>query len=356
MIKSIHILIGFLIAFSINAITVSADVDKKTVKLIFSLDQGFGNGVVIHNDQIAIRRIIKTLNPLTKKYSVYLLLNPHIKNKEYVENTFETLKKYNMPFVLDVYTSDSYTLGSGADHNAPYDASHALSVSLDYLNAVKEKYGKLFAGIRFMEVFGQDFTVRCIKTTNPEWGRPTEIIPEDNVFSPERAEMFIKFASENDMFVQWADFHWYNAASYDVIQKSYEMEVMKLISKYPNIITITYNNNEPLEDSVPKLNTWHQVVEGFTLNGNASYGLSDQSWIRSDHMSTSSQEIINWAENALKHNCKLIQFEPVWYFFNLPVGTFGYEKFAHEPKWKLRGYGTQNYYQLQKSLLSHCMD
>lgn len=333
----------------IQAAAISTTESK--VKLIFSIDQSFGNGIVVQNDQVAARRIIRALEPLKGKYDVFVLLNPEVKDKSRLENTLNTLKKMKMPFVLDVYTSDSYTLGSCTEINEPYDSSHALSISMEYLAKIKSKYGKYLAGLRFMEVFGQDFTVRAIKTTNPEWARPAEKLPSDNVFQGKYAEQFIKFAEENKMFVQWADFHWYTAASWDAPQKEYEKIVKDLLKKYPGVVTITYNNNEPLEQSVPKLDTWSEIVKGFTKDDDAGYGLSDQSWIRGDHMKTAPEEIAAWAESALRKGCKLIQFEPVWYFFKLPIGTFEFNSYSNKPEWKDRGMGTNNFDLLKNNLL-----
>ena len=39
-------------------------------ELIFSLDQGFGNGIVVHDDQVALTRIIAALKPLQSRYEV----------------------------------------------------------------------------------------------------------------------------------------------------------------------------------------------------------------------------------------------------------------------------------------------
>lgn len=347
-----YIIAPLLLLAGINSYAAqSAFSSGEKVKLIFSLDQGFGNGVVIQNDQLAIRRIVRTLNPLKKRYEVFLLLNPQIGDKRKLENSLTTLSNLGMPFMLDVYSSDSYTLGSGSPGNAPYDSSHALSISMDYLARLKSKYGKRLAGLRFMEVFGQDFTVRAIKTTNPEWARPTEKLPLDNVFQPRYAEQFIKFAHDNKMFVQWADFHWYSAASWDAPQKDYEKDVVRLLKRYPGVVTVTYNNNEPSEQSVPKLDSWHAIVKGFAKDGAAGYGLSDQSWIRGDHMNTAPEEIISWAKSALDKRCKLIQFEPVWYFFKLPMGAFELSSFSSLPEWKDRGTGTNAYRLLEEFLL-----
>ncbi|MHB1000184.1 MAG: hypothetical protein ACYC27_13145 [Armatimonadota bacterium] len=337
---------------AITMVDAAPVIDKTKTTLVFSLDQGFGNGVVIQNDQVAIRRIVMAVKPLRKHYNVCMLLNPQTANKKYLTNTLDTLVKYQMPFVLDVYTSDSYTLGSCTTHNAPFDCTHALSISMDELSKLKVKYGKCLAGLRFMEVFGQDFTVRAIKTTNPEWARPAEKLPEDNVFQVKYAEQFIKFAKENGMFLQWADFHWYGAASWDAPQKVYDEQVSELLRKYPGVVTVTYNNNEPNEDSVKKIDSWHKYVEGFVKDGAAGYGLSDQSWLRKDHFACPPEDIIKWADSALSHRCKLIQFEPVWYFFKLPLGSFELNDYKSDPKWADRGGPTKNLKLLSDFLLN----
>lgn len=325
---------------------------KGRTSLVFSLDQGFGNGVIIQNDQVAVRRIIKALEPLRKQYDVYLLLNPQIGDKDKLENTLDTLVNFRMPFVLDVYTSDSYTLGSCAKHNSPYDCTHALSISMDYLAKLKSKYGKWLSGLRFMEVFGQDFTVRAIKTTNPEWARPDEKLPPDNVFQPKFAEQFIKFAADDKMFLQWADFHWYGAATWDSIQKEYDEQASDLMKKYPGVVIVTYNNNEPNEDSVPKLDIWHNYVKDFVNDGAAGYGLSDQSWLRKDHLKCPPEDIVRWADSALNNGCMYIQFEPVWYFFKLPPGSFSKISYYGKPEWADRGNPTSNYRTLAEYLLN----
>ena len=50
------------------------------VKLVFSIDQGFGNGVVVNDDQVAVKRIAEALRPFFAKYKVYVLLNPQVKD------------------------------------------------------------------------------------------------------------------------------------------------------------------------------------------------------------------------------------------------------------------------------------
>ena len=162
-----------------------------------------------------------------------------------------------------------------------------------------------------------------MKTTNPELKRPGDKLPTDTFFRPGLAEGFIRFAKEHAMFVQWADFGWMPFSPWDKEMPRYTDQVKALLRKYPGVVTVTYNNNEPNEASIPRLSTWHTAVEQFPKDGAAGYGLSNQSWLHNfTYMDTKPEEIIAWTQSALDKDCRLIQFEPAWFFFNLPAGTF----------------------------------
>ena len=292
-------------------------------RLIFSIDQGFGNGVVANDDVTALNQMVNTLEPLRAEYEVSVLLNPMIKDKVRLTLALDTLVALKMPFVLDVISSDSFTLGANGPANAPFDSSHGLSISVQQLAELKKTYGASLVGLRFMEIFGQDYGIRAMKTTNPELKRPGDKLPDDTFFRPDLAEGFIRFAKDNGMFVQWADFGWMPFSPWDKAMPNYTEQVKALLRKYPGIVSITYNNNEPNEASIPRLSTWHTAVENFPKDGAAGYGLSNQSWLHNiTYMDTKPEEIIAWTQSALDKDCRLIQFEPAWYFFNLPAGTF----------------------------------
>lgn len=292
-------------------------------RLVFSFDEGFGNGIVATGNVEALSRMVSALEPLRAKYEVSVLLNPMVKDKEQVKTMLGTLVKMKMPFVFDVYSSDSFTLGANGPANAPFDSSHGQSISVEQLAVFKQWYGEWLVGLRFMEIFGQDYGIRAMKTTNPELKRPGDILPADNYFRPDLAEGFIRFAKEHAMFVQWADFGWMPFSPWDKEMPKYTEQVKELLRKYPGVVTVTYNNNEPNEASLPRLSTWHTAVENFPNDGAAGYGLSNQSWLHNfTYMDTKPEEIIAWTQSALDKHCRLIQFEPAWYFFNLPAGTF----------------------------------
>jgi len=304
-------------------LTGQASAAELKTRLVFSIDQGFGNGIVANGNVEALNQIVTALEPLRAKYEVSVLLNPMIRDKERLKAVLEALVRLKMPFVLDVISSDSFTLGANGPANAPFDSSHGLSVSVEQLAELKTSYGASLVGIRFMEIFGQDYGIRAMKTTNPELQRPGDKLPADTFFRPNLAEDFIRFAKEHAMFVQWADFGWMPFSPWDKEMPNYTEDVKALLRKYPGIVTITYNNNEPNEASLPRLNTWHTAVESFPKDGASGYGLSNQSWLHNfTYMDTKPDEIVAWTQSAFDKGCRLIQFEPAWYFFNLPAGTF----------------------------------
>jgi len=313
-----HILLACLLASS--AFSQSAD---KKVRLLFSIDEGFGNGIVANGDVEVLTRMVKELEPLRSKYEVSVLLNPMTKDKQRLKLMLDALVTQKMPFVFDVYSSEAFTLGVHGPANEAFDPSHGQSISVEQLAAFKETYGPWLAGLRFMEIFGQDYGIRAMKTTNPELKKPGDKIPDDTFFRPDLAEAFIRFAEQRTMFVQWADFNWMPFVPWDKEMPKYTEQVKGLLHKYPGVVTVTYNNNEPNEVSLLRLDTWQTAVEHFAKEGAAGYGLSDQSWLRNFHyMDTKPEEIIAWAKSALAKDCRLIQFEPAWYFFNLPLATF----------------------------------
>jgi hypothetical protein len=305
------------------AFAVTCGAAEPKTRLIFSIDQGFGNGIVANGNVEALNRMVTALEPLRVKYEVSVLLNPMIQDKQRLKLMLDALVAQKMPFVFDVYSSDSFTLGANGPANAPFDSSHGQSISVEQLAAFKESYDASLVGLRFMEIFGQDFGIRAMKTTNPELKRPGDKLPVDTFFRSDLAEGFIRFAKEHAMFVQWADFGWMPFSPWDKEMPNYTEQVKALLRMYPGVVTVTYNNNEPNEASIPRLSTWHTAVESFPKNGAAGYGLSNQSWLHNfTYMDTKPEEIIAWTQSALDKNCRLIQFEPAWYFFNLPAGTF----------------------------------
>jgi len=336
---------------------------KQKIKLIFSIDQVVSNGILVNDDQIAIKNIIDSLKPLKEYYSVYLLLDPMIKDKSKLYNTLDTMKKYNQDFVFDVMTSDVQALsGHLPDLIDPFDKYHGLVIPIEELESIKKKYPENFAGIRFMEQFGADFSTRCAKNKDltEQWVEDYRKfpIPEDDYLQGKNIEMYLKFCKENNIFAQWTDFHWYAFSDWDKAQIKNEEILSDAIKKYPNTTIVCYSNNEPLELSVPKVDYFDDAFKGIAEKGGIlGTGLSNQSWIRANPAETKSEEIIAWCESAFKKGCILIQFEPAFYFFNIPIGKL--DNFAsdyrNEEKYSngKAGKATDNFKDIEKYLLEY---
>ena len=301
--------------------------EKPKVKLIFSVDQILSNGYLVNNDLDALKNIIDAVKPLKKYYEVYLLLDPMIKDKSKLYNSLDFMKENDQDFVLEVMSSDAQALSGHVPYLIdPYDNAHGMLISPEELNSIKKKYGKYFAGIRFMETFGADFSTRCAKNLEltEQWVvdyRTKFPIPEDDYLQAKNIELYMKFAKDNKMFAEWTDFHWFAFSDWDKAQIKNEEILSDAIKKYPDTVIVCYSNNEPLVLSVPKVDTFDDALKTVVNKGGTlGIGLSNQSWLRSNPMETSPEEMILWCESALKKGCALIQFEPWFYYFNLPIG------------------------------------
>jgi len=301
----------------------------------------------------AVRRIVETLKPLQSRYRVCVIVNPMVADRTKLDAALDALAHAGMPFVFDVYTSDAITLGSCSTQNKPYDPPHGLSISIEDLKSYKKRYGGLLIGIRFAEVFAQDFTVRAVRTTNPEWGLPCWKLPADSYFRPDLAEKYLAFARGNGLFVQWSDWHWQEFAEWDEPQESHEAKLAEILRKYPNLVTVTYANNEPQNASAARLPHWERAVAKFLVHGAAGYGLSNQSWLCVDEQACPIEDIINWTKSALDRGCRLIQFEPVWYFFKLPRGTFEVPRDGEAHTSTYTGEPTANFDRLAQVLMTY---
>lgn len=329
----------------------TAKADQR-VKLIFNLDGGCGNGVVVQQDRLAVTRICQALKPLMKTYDVYLMVNPMLTSKGKTALILDIVASHEIGIVLDVFSSDTHMLGSVTEQNSPYDALHGISISVEELDGLKKRYGSRLAGLRFHEVTAQDFTVYAMKTTDPQWKPANLKLPQDDYFQPALVEPFVKYASEHSMFVQWSDWHWSELAKWDQKQPQRESHLSEILRKYPGVITVTYANNEPKALEEGRLQGWWKSVEKFAKQGSNGYGLSNQSWIAND-VTCPIKLITDWTQSALDRGCKIIQFEPVWYFFKLPRGTFYVEEYKQSPDWADRGVARDSFPKLVDALVKN---
>ena len=331
-------LIRFLICVLLVAETLSAAAEQATprVRLLFSVEQGFGNGLVVNGDLDAVGRIFRALKMLRPRYEVFAVFNPQMLDKRRLEAALDRAVLEDVPFYLVVQSSDGMTLGSRSPPNDAADPAHGITLRLAQLKEYKRRYGRLLAGIQFFEVFSQDFTLRAGRTKEPTWIDPQWKLPSanDGFFRLDLAMPYLEFARQEGLQVQWSDWHWTHFAGWDTDQKPQEEQFKKLLSQFLGLITVCYANNEPQEQSAPRLMNWHEAMLPFVRAGGKDFGLSCQSWLRKDETKTQPRDLIEWSKRALDLGCTMIQYEPVWYFFKAPRGVFG-------PGWQPAGdYGT----------------
>ncbi|MCC3373543.1 discoidin domain-containing protein [Cohnella sp. REN36] len=340
--------------FAMNEMRVLSTVPPPNARstLVFNLDQGFGNGIVVNNDQVALQRIIDAVQPLQTKYNVIFVLNPMVQNKTNLKAVLDTLAANGMSFLLEAASSDVETLGSCTDtFNAPADPYHGIAASISELTGYKTRYGNYFAGLRIFEMFGQDFTIRAVKTTDPDWALPCWKIPSDSFFQINLLAPYVAFADQHNMFVQWSDPDWYRNRTWDAPQATSEQQLANLLNTYPGRVIVTYANNE-IGAPASRIYDWANAIQGFVDQGASGYGLSDQSWeCGSSEVTCPASTIIDWARSGLSQGASYVQFEPIWYFFQLPRGSFSYDNYTTSPDWVNRGYATSNFTALKNALL-----
>lgn len=167
-----------------------------------------------------MERIVESRKTLQKDYD-YPLFGPHVKDKQSLNMMLDLCVKHDVPFMFDVISSGGMTLAS-TPQSASADPSHGCEISLEDLDEYKKRYGTYLAGLRFMEVFGQDYTVREINTRYPEWvhegyrEKPDADVP---FFDPAILRGYLEFAQNNAMFVQWSEWHWFHDNDWDSHQK-----------------------------------------------------------------------------------------------------------------------------------------
>lgn len=292
----ILVLVGIILLGGVN-LTYAAPKVKK--RLIFSIDQGFPNGMVINKDTKALQGIIDAVRPLREYYDVYLLLNPMVKR-----DALYCMLDYmygKIPFVFDVLSSDTYTLGH---LNEPYNRETLQSISVEEMIEVKERYGEFFAGIRLFELIGQD----CIR--------------QDKVgTNPNIIRQYLHFAKDNGMFAQWGDFYWGGESCY------YQDDFNPLLKEYSDILTVVYSNN-----GVYRLANGMGMAKGYALAYGAEWGLSNQSWFWSEKTRQSEKAIppsvvSRFVAKYFAEGATMIQFESCWAFFKLALGDMKHNNY-----------------------------
>jgi len=345
--------------------------------LVFELDQGWGDGLIQNQDMVGLKRILANVKAFGSRFETYALLPASVADRSKLTNVLDELKAEGVPFLLEAESSDTIQLNANAA-NAPYDAAHGFGSSVAQLQALRVEYGPLFAGIRFMEVFGMNQQIVGCERFAASWCHKfTHVMPKDNFFEKSLIEPYVAFAHDNGMLVLFGDHYW--SANYDPKRQTYdgrpyfskaasvtpqifdndikqpqnERDIQALAAKYPGVMVALYDNNDSsggVDNSTPKIDAWEtRIMRPFIAGGGfKGFGLSDQSWLcperpRSNHGTECPVKgVIAWAQKALAHGAIVIETEPVWYWFNLPSGEIAQRDYTRDPRWADRGEATEN--------------
>jgi hypothetical protein len=340
------VLIG---SFAINDSSTAADDSAKRPILVFSIDQGFPNGPVENDDLASLQREISYLKLFRPKYDIFALLAGDIRDKSHLQSALDLLAKNRMPFFLEAASSDAITIDVGT---APYDRSHGLELSVAQLQQYKGRYGDYFRGIRLFELFEGDWTIWASKYLGKDWGdRFKNYWPQDDFYQTSLIEPYVKFAADNNMVVIFADWFWYfnhQWAPADLKQQQHERELRSLIQRYPNVVIVVYDNNEPANHSSGV--DWAPTFRQYLSYGAKGFGLSDQAWLCDSETKCPVNQLISWATAAFRDGAMLVQTEPYWYWWDFPRGELqlnNYEKYKSAAE---RGNATDNLIKFSSAL------
>jgi hypothetical protein len=175
----------------------------------------------------------------------------------------------------------------------------------------------------------------------------------DTFFRPDLIRTYLWFARSFNMIVQWSDFHWPYYTRWAEVLKDRRAKLELLFDEFPGLITVTYANNEPEEGSRVRLDDWHKDLEPMVALGAKDYGLSDQAWLYANPMACPVEDMIAWSDKALAHGCRYLQYEPGFYYFNIPVGALLplEEDYTKDPKWENRGAPRETFTKLSEYLI-----
>jgi hypothetical protein len=333
--------------------------DCKGKTLLFDLDQGFSDGLqdMAHKSAAAavaaLDRMIVALNRLRSRYAVWALLNPIHEDRHATQLVLDRLASAKIPFVLDLYSSDVTNLAdlkrNWIDYTPrAFDPAKGISLDLDAPDASPDgldfyvrRYGKSFAGVRFMERLGMDIQARMHDAQ--------QMIPFSDrdhdklLFDKPYAERVMNWADRNQKVLLWFDpalyipyaCYWKAAdvALATQIRDDYVQSETDLARRHTSLVPF-YDDNEGVKhcgvayrDSLLtprnfRFPTWSRIPRSIASKP-GQFGLSVQSWSSDNDALLDSgtlpvDEMIAWTLNAFVKGAQYVEFEPYTYFFNWP--------------------------------------
>ena len=317
--------------------------------LVFSIDQGFPNGPIENNDLETVQREIDSLKVFRSKYQIYALVSGAIKNHGYLQNALDLLVQNKMPFFLEAASSDAITIDAGM---AVQDRSHGLEVSIVQLQQYKQRYGEYFRGIRLFELFAQNWTIWAGKFRGEPWGdRYRQYWPHDDFYQTALIEPYVRFAASHHMLVIFADWYWHfdhQAAPADLKQPQHESELQSLIQKFPDVVVVMYDNNEPSGHSNSV--DWVPAFQQYLGHGAKGFGLSDQAWLCDNESQCPLELLESWAASAYRQGAMMVQIEPYWYWWDLPRGGLEQNNYYQYKSAEERGKATDRLFAFAAAL------
>jgi hypothetical protein len=323
--------------------------------LVFSLDQGFGNGIIEVRDEVGLDRVIASLRPFMLRYDVSVLIQTRSADSASTEWIMKALALRNVQFIVDAWASDTLTTGVNAI-NRPHDVHHGIASTVDALQRWKDRWGPHFAGIRTHEPFSISWTILACKHRGQRWCDDyARWLPPGRYFEEGRLEKFVAFASQNQMLFLLSDSYWHELRRVDdlwdgrsiVRQADNETSLRRVLARYPGVVHVLYANNEGGDLQWRHREVWPMVVEPFAAAGAAGFGLSDQSWMCTgplaeqkgwDDTNCPADVIAEMAARAFEKGASVVQFEPVWYLWRFPRGEIGRRTdYTNDPAWADRG-------------------
>jgi hypothetical protein len=325
-----------------------------TRTVMFSLDQGFINGLIANAHQpgwpAAMQRILDVLLYFSRRFTVCALLSPTIKDslKDRLERVLDALHEAGVPFAFEVYASDIGTMCQEQprfstsvcgcppqEHHCPearrYQSMvrhpHGTSDDHRYLDYYAEKYKGTFIGMRIFEILSLHWAswvkANCERVPWPS-------TPYDQAVMRE----YLDFARDHRLFVFWTDNKWNNPYEYfypacesAVPIRVVRQDVRLLAEDYPGLMYLGYSNNEGVRTHSGhgyyphnyRLTNWHRRLEGIgNLKGTA---LSNQTWTTDGHTmlfdeTLPPEEFAVWIADAFNRwGTSIVQLEPFYYLF-----------------------------------------
>jgi hypothetical protein len=331
-------------------------------RLVFSLDQGFLNGVVANADQpgfvAAFGEVIQVLKDFQAAgYHVVALLNPGIRQslKGRLVKVLDLLKDQQIPFMFDIYSSDTNSMCTRQPRFSQCHASFEGPVagpgyiamqkhptgdptdnnSVDFYAA---RYGPLFEGLRVFEILSVYWSQKVAEACE---GKELPV----PAYQAGIVEDLIDFTEgpQSNRYVFFTDNKWHNPyerywtgcahpdfSTWDPID-DVKSDIQLLVNNNEaGRVLLGYSNNEGVRDHADgyyphnyRLKNWQQpLIDVRTATGNRlkGIGLSNQTWSTDGHRmlfdeTLPPEELAIWTADAFDKGARLVQLEPFYYLF-----------------------------------------